>query len=94
MVLLTSSFRLLAQFALFSTCLAADVYYNFDVVNANIAPDGFSRSAVLINGVFPGTLVEATSNDVLHITVNNQLTNPLMRCAPLTICLHVGTIVD
>ncbi|KAJ2928522.1 hypothetical protein H1R20_g8580, partial [Candolleomyces eurysporus] len=79
MVFLTSSFRLLVQLALFSTVLAADVYYTFDVVNANIAPDGFSRPAVLVNGVFPGTLVEATNNDVLHITVNNQLTNPLMR---------------
>ncbi|KAJ2930965.1 hypothetical protein H1R20_g6128, partial [Candolleomyces eurysporus] len=80
MVFLNSSFcRLLAQIALFSTVLAADVHYTFNVANANIAPDGFSRPAVLVNGVFPGTLIEATNNDVLHITVNNQLTNPLMR---------------
>jgi hypothetical protein len=34
-----------------------------------------------VNGVFPGTLVEATSNDVLHITVNSQqpIDKPLMR---------------
>ena len=79
MVSLSSSFKLLAQLALFSTVLAADINYVFDIVNANIAPDGFSRPAVLVNGVFPGTLIEATPADTLHITVNNQLTNPLMR---------------
>jgi iron transport multicopper oxidase len=79
MVSLSSSFKLLAQLALFSTAFAADVNYVFDIVNANIAPDGFSRPAVLVNGAFPGTLIEATPEDTLHITVNNQLTNPLMR---------------
>ncbi|TEB24804.1 laccase 17 [Coprinellus micaceus] len=79
MVSLSSSFKLLAQLALFSTAFAADVNYVFDIVNVNIAPDGFSRPAVLVNGAFPGTLIEATPADTLHITVNNQLTNPLMR---------------
>ncbi|KAF6756493.1 Cupredoxin [Ephemerocybe angulata] len=79
MVSLTSSFKLLAQFAVFSAVLAADVNYVFNIANGNIAPDGFTRPAVLVNGVFPGTLIEATPADTLHITVNNQLTNPLMR---------------
>ncbi|KAF6755667.1 laccase 16 [Ephemerocybe angulata] len=79
MVSLTSSFKLLVQFAVFSAVLAADVNYVFNIANGNIAPDGFTRPAVLVNGVFPGTLIEATPADTLHITVNNQLTNPLMR---------------
>ena len=82
MVSLSPSFKLLAQLALFSvTALAADVNYVFNIVNANISPDGFSRPAVLVNGAFPGTLIEATPADTLHVTVNNQLTDPLMRYA-------------
>jgi hypothetical protein len=57
----------------------ADVNYNFDIVNANVAPDGYTRAGVLVNGVFPGTLIQAQKSDTLHITVNNQLTNPNMR---------------
>ncbi|TFK37385.1 laccase-4 [Crucibulum laeve] len=59
--------------------LAADVNYQFNVVNANIFPDGFTRSAVLVNGAFPGTLIQAQKTDTLHITVNDQLTDPSMR---------------
>lgn len=57
----------------------ADVNYNFNIVNANVAPDGYSRAGVLVNGVFPGTLIQAQKSDTLHITVNNQLTNANMR---------------
>ncbi|KAG5651439.1 hypothetical protein H0H81_008643 [Sphagnurus paluster] len=62
---------------------AVDINYNFNLVNAPIAPDGFSRSGVLVNGVFPGTLIQASKNDVLHVTVNNQLTDSTMRRAAL-----------
>ncbi|KAH6912909.1 laccase 17 [Coprinopsis sp. MPI-PUGE-AT-0042] len=79
MVALSSSFRLLALFTLFSTAIAADVSYTFNIVNANLAPDGFTRPTVAVNGQFPGTLIQANSGDTLHITVNNQLTNPNMR---------------
>lgn len=61
------------------TVRAADVNYNFNIVNANVSPDGFSRVGVLVNGVFPGTLIQAQKSDTLHITVKNQLTNASMR---------------
>lgn len=61
------------------TALGADVHYNFDIVNSNASPDGFSRIGVLVNNVFPGTLIQAQKTDTLHITVNNKLTNPTMR---------------
>jgi iron transport multicopper oxidase len=65
---------------LFAACtLAADVNFNFNIINANIAPDGFSRAAILVNGAFPGTLIQAQKDDVLHIAVNNQLVDPSMR---------------
>ncbi|PPQ76880.1 hypothetical protein CVT25_008628 [Psilocybe cyanescens] len=50
-------------------------------VNASIAPDGFSRSTVLINGVFPGSLIQVQKDDTLRISVNNKLTDSAMRYA-------------
>jgi iron transport multicopper oxidase len=81
MVALSAPFRLLAHLMLFSSVFAADVFYTFNVVNANLSPDGFSRPTVVVNGQFPGTLIQANKDDVLHITVNNQLTNAQMRYA-------------
>ncbi|KAG6856312.1 hypothetical protein H0H87_005591 [Tephrocybe sp. NHM501043] len=58
---------------------AADVNYKFDIANTQVAPDGFKRTGVLVNGVFPGTLIQAQKDDTLHITVNDQLTDIAMR---------------
>ncbi|KAF8155412.1 laccase 17 [Crassisporium funariophilum] len=84
--LLESAMRSISQHLLYlalafeaSTSLGADVSYTFNIVNANIAPDGFSRAAVLVNGAFPGTLIQANKDDTLHIAVNNQLTDPDMK---------------
>lgn len=75
-----SSLTLSSLFPLaFRLARGANVNYNFNIVNADVAPDGFSRAGVLVNGVFPGTLIQAQKTDTLHITVNNQLTNPIMR---------------
>jgi len=41
--------------------------------------DGFNRPGVVVNGVFPGTLIQANKDDTLHINVQNFLTNPTMR---------------
>ncbi|EAU89184.2 laccase-1 [Coprinopsis cinerea okayama7 len=76
---ISSKLALLVQLALASTTFAAHVNYTFNIVNANLAPDGFTRPTVVVNGQFPGTLIQANKDDILHITVNNQLTNPLMR---------------
>ncbi|KAF8074135.1 laccase [Lyophyllum atratum] len=71
---------LLASFPpLFLAVHGADVNYNFDVANSVVAPDGFQRTGVIVNGAFPGTLIQAQKTDTLHITVNNQLTNANMR---------------
>jgi len=59
--------------------LAADINYQFNIVNADIATDGFTRNAILVNSEFPGTLIQANKNDVLHINVSVQLDNPKMR---------------
>jgi len=41
--------------------------------------DGFNRPGVVVNGVFPGTLIQANKDDTLHVNVQNFLTNPTMR---------------
>jgi len=40
------------------------------------APDGYIRPLLLINGKFPGPVVEANEGDRLVVTVNNQMTLP------------------
>ncbi|KAF8835559.1 laccase [Paxillus ammoniavirescens] len=53
--------------------------------NQVIAPDGFSRSATLANGVYPGPLIRAQKNDQFVIQVFNELTDDTM---PLDTSIH------
>ncbi|KIJ21199.1 laccase [Paxillus involutus ATCC 200175] len=46
--------------------------------NEVIAPDGFNRSATLINGVYPGPLIQAQKNDQLTFQTFNELTDDSM----------------
>lgn len=69
----------LAAATLFSTAFAADVKYQFNVVNAAVSPDGYSRQAVLVNGIYPGTTITANKGDTLYVNVTNMLTDPTMR---------------
>lgn len=46
---------------------------DLEVVNKVIAPDGYSRPAVLAGGTFPGPLIAAQKGDHFHINVINQL---------------------
>ncbi|KAJ3829467.1 laccase 1 [Lentinula raphanica] len=48
------------------------------IVNSFISPDGFSRSAVLADGVFPGPLIVLTKGDHVRINVVNKLTDESM----------------
>ncbi|KAJ7474865.1 laccase 1 [Mycena latifolia] len=48
------------------------------IANAQISPDGFQRSAVLANGVFPGPLIAANKGDSFSLNVVNQLSDPTM----------------
>ncbi|CAL1709847.1 unnamed protein product [Somion occarium] len=45
------------------------------VVDAAVSPDGFTRQAVLANGVFPGPLISGKKGDNFKINVVNELTN-------------------
>ncbi|KAF8889856.1 Cupredoxin [Infundibulicybe gibba] len=53
--------------------------FSLDIVNALLAPDGFKRSTVVANGLFPGPLLMANKGDTMQVIVNNRLTDPTMR---------------
>ncbi|KAG1734327.1 laccase [Suillus lakei] len=46
--------------------------------NKVIAPDGFKRSATLVNGIFPGPLITAQKGDSFAIEVVNELEDDTM----------------
>jgi iron transport multicopper oxidase len=43
------------------------VDFNWDIVNANLAPDGFQRSTVVVNGQFPGPLISVNKGDTVNV---------------------------
>ena len=59
--------------------IAADRRYQFDIRNGVVNPDGFARSAILVNGVYPGALITANKGDRLLVNVTDHLTDPTMR---------------
>ncbi|KAJ7438114.1 laccase [Mycena galericulata] len=48
------------------------------IVNQQVAPDGFRRSSVLANGVFPGPLITGNKGAAFSLDVVNQLSDPTM----------------
>ncbi|GJJ10289.1 hypothetical protein Clacol_004515 [Clathrus columnatus] len=58
---------------------AAIVYHNWDLTTQTVSPDGFNRTAALVNGQYPGPLLAFNKGDVGMIQVNNQLTDPNIR---------------
>ncbi|KZF20183.1 multicopper oxidase [Xylona heveae TC161] len=51
-------------------------YYNLTVSRGVLAPDGFEKSGIYINGQFPGPAIEANWGDMLEVTVHNQISGP------------------
>ncbi|KAF5386580.1 hypothetical protein D9615_002148 [Tricholomella constricta] len=49
------------------------------VANGIIAPDGFNRSAVLVNGQHPGPLITGKKGSTFRLNVENALTDPTMQ---------------
>ena len=50
--------------------------YDIVVSRGTISPDGVERSALLINGGFPGPTIEANWGDTIQVTVTNNITGP------------------
>ncbi|KAG6848879.1 hypothetical protein H0H93_013228 [Arthromyces matolae] len=51
---------------------------HLDIVNKEIAPDGFLRPTVLAGGTFPGPVIAGKKGDVFTINVTDHLTDPSM----------------
>ncbi|KAJ7728919.1 laccase 1 [Mycena metata] len=49
-----------------------------EIANKHIAPDGFSRSAVLAGGTFPGPVIRINKGDTVSMNVVDQLTDNTM----------------
>lgn len=47
--------------------------YSFTVSQGKIAPDGVETEVILVNGQFPGPLIEANWGDWIEVTVTNAL---------------------
>lgn len=50
--------------------------YDFTVSRGVMAPDGYQSNVLLVNGAFPGPLIEANWGDTIQVTVNNNITGP------------------
>jgi FtsP/CotA-like multicopper oxidase with cupredoxin domain len=48
-------------------------HYEFTITEQTIAPDGFNRSGMVINGAFPGPTIEANWGDWIEVIVHNDL---------------------
>ncbi|KAF7358307.1 Laccase 6 [Mycena venus] len=57
----------------------AQVVFNLDIVNTQLAPDGFTRDTVVPNGTFPGPTFKVQKGDSVVIHTHNKLTSPDMR---------------
>ncbi|KAI0101362.1 multicopper oxidase [Nemania sp. FL0031] len=47
--------------------------YDFNISRGMIAPDGYEKSVILVNGQFPGPLIEANWGDYIEVNVHNNI---------------------
>ena len=50
--------------------------YDFTIQRGTIAPDGYQKDVMLINGQFPGPTIEANWGDTIQVNVHNEITGP------------------
>ena len=48
-------------------------YYDFEITEQVLAPDGEETTMLLVNGQFPGPTIEANWGDMINIIVKNSL---------------------
>ncbi|KAF9953103.1 hypothetical protein BGZ70_000358 [Mortierella alpina] len=48
-------------------------YYNWELSQSTISPDGLARPMLLVNGMFPGPLIEANTGDRIVVNVTNNM---------------------
>ncbi|KAG0477846.1 hypothetical protein HPP92_012565 [Vanilla planifolia] len=58
---------------------AANIFLNWNVSFDNtIRPVGSNQPVIVINGRFPGPLINSTTNDNIYVNVFNNLDEPLL----------------
>lgn len=50
--------------------------YDFTISRGVIAPDGYQKQVMLVNGAFPGPAIEANWGDTIQVTLHNNITGP------------------
>lgn len=50
--------------------------YDFTISRSVIAPDGYQKQVMLVNGAFPGPPIEANWGDTIQVTLHNNITGP------------------
>ncbi|KAF9100708.1 hypothetical protein BGX29_006356 [Mortierella sp. GBA35] len=68
-----SEFLLRKNFSI--TRIPTTRYYEWTISQHVIAPDGYERPMLLVNGMFPGPLVEANTGDRIVVKVTNNMAN-------------------
>ena len=56
--------------------LGQERFYDFTIARSTIAPDGYEKDVMLVNGQFPAPTIEANWGDWIIVTVNNAITGP------------------
>lgn len=49
--------------------------YDFAISRGVLSPDGYEKRMILVNGQFPGPIIEANWGDTIQVTVHNNLTD-------------------
>ncbi|XP_054821742.1 monocopper oxidase-like protein SKU5 [Prosopis cineraria] len=58
---------------------SADLFLEWHVTtDSSIKPVSADQPVITINGMFPGPLINATTNDIIHLNVFNDLDEPLL----------------
>ncbi|KAJ9540131.1 hypothetical protein OSB04_026637 [Centaurea solstitialis] len=58
---------------------AEDVFLDWQVnIDTTIKPVSVDQPVITINGMFPGPLINATTNDIIHVNVFNNIDEPLL----------------
>ncbi|KAL9165645.1 hypothetical protein ABFS82_06G183700 [Erythranthe guttata] len=74
------SIFLVALLLLLTGVNCADVYYEWIVTSelTTVSPMAYNQPVIKINGIFPGPLINATTNDVVFVNVFNNMDEPLL----------------
>ncbi|OVA17956.1 Multicopper oxidase [Macleaya cordata] len=77
--LLTWAATLTVLLIVSGTVQGADIFLEWNVaIDWNIGPVYSDQPVITINGMFPGPLINTTTNDIVHVNVFNYLDEPLL----------------